>query len=514
MDPVARLNSHTVLINPPISGRAGDPHTGIPFMPFILAYLAAALERAGARVDVIDGFGLAPRESYSFGGKLVMGLTPEAIAEKLDPATSRVFLYARAVQDHDLIVDIARRIRSRLPEPTLIVVENSQAVTSFSLRFSLDGLLPHIDYAILGECEETAPALLAALERGESAPELPGLARRVATQPEGYTLSDRDFGGIAMDDLPPPLWERFPLENYWSLKVGHGPVSDRYVAVLSSRGCPYPCTFCIVPDMTGRRWRGKAPGPFVDELEALVGRLGVTEFHFEDVNSTVAKKRMIAICQEIRRRNLKIHWKLVSGIKIETIDEETLRHMAAAGCRYLSFSPESGSPRVLKMMKKCFDHEKALHLVGVMADLGIHSQACFVLGYPGESNEDRRMTEEFVRKLVGAGLEEIALFVFTPVPGSEAFDLIDGYQSYSELSFSPTWRSDYREIAAFRRKLYLKFFAWKLLYQPGQVMRHTGRLVRRRFETKMEMVAYRVLSGAVRAPRARSQVLPAGTASG
>jgi radical SAM superfamily enzyme YgiQ (UPF0313 family) len=230
------------------------------------------------------------------------------------------------------------------------------------------------------------------------------------------------------------------------------------------------------------------------------------------VNATVAKKRMIAICEEIRGRRLEITWKLVSGIKIETIDEETLGHMAAAGCRYLSFSPESGSPRVLKLMKKCFDHEKALALTRVMADLGIHSQACFVLGYPGETDEDRRMTEKFVRALIRNGLEEIALFIFTPVPGSEAFGLIDGYESYSELSFSPSWRRDYAEIARFRRRLYLEFFAWKCLYQPVVVLRHAQRLFRRRFQTKMEMVAYRVLSDAMRSSGLSRRTPRAGSA--
>jgi len=89
------------------------------------------------------------------------------------------------------------------------------------------------------------------------------------------------------------------------------------------------------------------------------------------------------------------------------------------------------------------------------------------------------------------------------VPGSEAFGLIDGYQSYSELSFSPSWRRDYAEIARFRRRLYLEFFAWKCLYQPVEVLRHAQRLFRRRFQTKMEMVAYRVLSEAMRVSRAR-----------
>ncbi len=482
------------LINPPISGQRGDPHTGIPFMPFILAYLAAALDQAGYPLQVIDAFGERPTRSRATGNKVVWGLSPAEIVDALDPAAVRLFLFARAIQDHDLILEIASRLRRRHPRATVIVIENSQAVTSFSLRFSLPQLFPHIDYAIVGECEAPALELLAALDREETRPPIHGLAYRDEGSSEGYTSFPASEPPANLDELPAPRWELFPLRSYWQLRIGHGPVSGPYLTVLSSRGCPYPCTFCVVPDMSGRRWRGKSPAPMADELETLVKRFGVREFHFEDLNSTVARKRMVGLCDEILRRNLEITWKLVSGIKIETIDEHTVERMAQAGCRYLSFSPESGSPRVLKMMKKTFDHPKALRLTRRMAELGIRTQACFVLGYPGETDEDRDLTTGFVQALVRQGIEEIALFIFTPVPGSEAFGLIDGYRSWSELSFSPAWREDYEDLARFRRGLYLKFMLWKLIWQPRAVARHAVGLIRRRFETKMEMVAYRVLS--------------------
>jgi Radical SAM superfamily len=482
------------LINPPISGQEGDPHTGIPFMPFILAYLAAVLDQAGYPLEVVDAFGEQPRRSYRSRGKVVWGLTPAEIVEAVAPATAYVFVYARAVQDHELILETARQLRRRYPEMTVIVIENSQAVTSFSLRFSLARLFPDVDYAIVGECEAPALELLAALERGEPRPDVGGVARRDEAGAEGYRMTPRDGPPFDLDQLPAPRWEDFPLESYWDLKVGHGPISGRYLTLLSSRGCPYPCTFCVVPDMTGRRWRGKSPSPMADEIETLVERFGVRELHFEDLNSTVSRKRIVELCDEIVRRRLDVTWKLVSGIKIETVDEATIERMAAAGCRYVSFSPESGSPRVLKMMKKGFDHPKALRLTRLMARLGIHTQACFILGYPGETAEDRALTAGFVKTLVRHGVKEIALFIFTPVPGSQAFDLIDGYGDWSELSFSPVWRKDYRQLARFRRGLYLKFAVWKLIWQPLEVARHLSRVLCRRFETKMEMVAYRVLS--------------------
>lgn len=485
--------SETVLVNPPISGRPGDPHTGIPFMPFILAYLAAALETAGRRVRVVDGLGSAPRRTFRSAGKRVRGLTPAEIVTAVGPGSRHVFLFARAVADHELIVEIARALRARRPNAVLIVVENSQAVTSFSLRFSCDQLFPHVDFAIVGECEESAVRLLDALDAGGSL-EIPGVIRS-GDGPGGWAWGTGRGIEVDMDRLGPPRWDLFPLTGYWHLGVGHGPVGGRYLAVLGSRGCPYPCTFCVVPDMSGRRWRGKAPVALADELEELSARHGVKEFHFEDLNSTVDRRRMQVFSQELARRQLGLTWKLVSGIKIETVDEETLRVMAASGCRYVSFSPESGSPRVLRAMKKGFDHDKAIHLTRVMARLGVHTQACFVLGYPGETEEDRRLTERFVRELVAAGLSEIALFVFTPIPGSEAFGLLDGYQSWSQLSFSPSWRADWEGLARFRRSLYVKFAAWKLRWQPAAVLRHALGLARRRFDTKMEMVAWRMLSG-------------------
>jgi radical SAM superfamily enzyme YgiQ (UPF0313 family) len=191
---------------------------------------------------------------------------------------------------------------------------------------------------------------------------------------------------------------------------------------------------------------------------------------------------------------MKIIWKLSSGTKAETIREEaTLELMARAGCRYISISPESGSAKVLGMMDKSFDLDHAVKLIRKMNKLNIRSQACFVLGYPGENEEDRKMTRDLVRKLTIVGADEIALFIVSPLPGSAIFNQLKGYTNYSELTFSPVWRSDYRSLNDFRKRLYRNFFFWKLLYHPLKFMKQPFNFIRRKFETKMEMVLYRVL---------------------
>jgi anaerobic magnesium-protoporphyrin IX monomethyl ester cyclase len=187
-------------------------------------------------------------------------------------------------------------------------------------------------------------------------------------------------------------------------------------------------------------------------------------------------------------------WKLVAGTKAETIkDEGTLELMALAGCRYISISPETGSARVLKLINKPFKTDHARKLVAKMRDLGIRSQACFVLGFPGETDEDRRLTWQLAKELTLGGLDEIALFIISPVPGSAIFPLFVGYASLSNLNFTPVWREDYPRLRDFRLRLYLAFLAWKTLRYPLRVLRQAWNFALRRFETKMEMVPFKAL---------------------
>jgi radical SAM superfamily enzyme YgiQ (UPF0313 family) len=144
-------------------------------------------------------------------------------------------------------------------------------------------------------------------------------------------------------------------------------------------------------------------------------------------------------------------------------------------------------------MRKPFDLDHAVRLVRRMNQVGIRSQACFVLGFPGETAEDLQMTWEMVHDLTRKGVDEIALFIITPVPGSAIFDEFRGYESLSDMNFTPTWRDDYEDLSKFRLRLYGAFLLWKLRHYPGKIIRQAWNFLRRRFETKMEMVPYRAL---------------------
>ena len=482
------------LINPNLLVQRNDPlTTGIVYMPIALAYLAAQLREDGVDPIVIDAFARAPRRARPQGKFMVHGLTPDEVVDAIPADASVAFVFANQLLNHDSVAAILGRLRARRPDLLRVVLENTQAVTAYALGAVKELLFESgAQLLLVGEAERRGKPIVELVAAGASVADLlaqiPGLHA-----PEGSSHA----AGFdqALDELPVPAWDLFPLEAYWGLNFGHGPVSSsRYLPLLTSRGCPYPCKFCVVPATNQRTWRQRSARNVVDEIESLQTRLGVSEFHIEDLNPTISDKRIREICAEIQARGLEVTWKIAAGTKVESIkNEETLDLMYAAGCRYISISPESGSSEVMKAIDKPFKLGHAINLVRHMNATGIRSQACFVLGFPGETREQRQLSYEMAKTLTEEGLDEIAVFIISPVPGSEIFETFTGYESLSELSFTPTWREDYEELKRFRLRLYGSFLAWKLRRHPRKILRQAKNFATGNFETKMEMVPFRAL---------------------
>lgn len=475
------MAAEVVLINPNVLVQRSDlMTTGIPYMPVGLAYLAAQLRESGYSVSVIDAFGEAPERYRKTPDFLIRGLSPSEVVERLQKKTPlAVFVYAGAVASTHPMLDILRELRRAGPHCPVVVFENSQAVYALSLSRE-EGRLRKAGatHVLVGEPEMTAVSLLEKLQKGDVPAE--GLLPR-GPAPE-------------LDELPLPAWDLIPIRKYWALGYAHGPVEGNFLPLQTSRGCPYPCRFCIVPETTGKKWRGRSAVSVALEMETLKKTFGVAEFHIEDLNPTVSEDRIQNLCAEIIKLRLKVRWKIAAGTKIETLAKlETLDAMAEAGCRYLSFSPETGSPRLLKLMGKPFRWDFALEQVARMNRLGIRSQACFVLGFPGETPDDLAETRDYVQRLLKAGLDEIALFIAAPIPGSEIRGEFEIPDELSLLTFSPSWRTDYESLHTFRLELYRSFLLQKSLRYPHKIIRQAFNFLLRRFQTKMEMTPYRAL---------------------
>ncbi|MBN1230451.1 MAG: B12-binding domain-containing radical SAM protein [Anaerolineales bacterium] len=485
-----------VFINPNLVVQKNDTFTtGIIYLPLAMAYTAASLRKYGHDVQVIDSFGEAPRQATHIHNFMSLGLTDEQLLSRIPDSAEFIFVYAINLINYMTAGNAVRVAKQKLPDVPVIVLENTQAVTAFTLSYvDQEFYKEGADFILTGEGEHRAQHLIELLTEGaniDKLQELDGLGSPDFFNPPQTFLTTQE-----LDELPFPAWDLLPMENYWGLKFAHGPMkSDKYLSMLTSRGCPYQCGFCVNPSINQSRWRFRSASNVVDEMEFFQKTFGVSEFHIEDLNPTVSDDRTREICHEILDRGLQVHWKLVAGTKIETIrNEETLRLMASAGCTYISISPETGSPKVLKLIRKPFDLEHAIQMVKEMNQIGIFSQACFILGYPGEEEEDRFLTLDMVKRLTKIGVDEIAVFIITPAPGSRIYpEFKKEIINLSELNFSPTWREDYKHLNRWRLRLYRTFLIWKTIFHPIKILRQPFNFLSRSFNTKMEMVPYRSL---------------------
>lgn len=481
------------LINPPmVFQRADFFSSGIPYFPISLAYLASTLREKGHSLTVVDAFGEAPQRLRHRGNFGVQGLSPEEVLSRVPSDVDAVFIYCSLVTTHTSACEIAELSKARSPDVPVIFVENTQQVFAYSLTQMFPELLKFGDYVIIGESEERALWLLDALQGGVSLEHINGLAYKkegqVRFQPKAGYLSP-----ALLDNLPFPAFDLFPVEGYWSLGYSHGPYTGKYLPLLTSRGCPYACAYCVVPDTNERKWRFRSPKNVVDEMEHWGKAFGVTDFHWEDLNPTISKDRIVGICKEIIDRGLKVTWKLAAGTKVETFNEDTLEWMKKAGCVYVSISPESGEPRMLKLMNKPFDHAHGLRMIKKMDELGIFSQACFVLGFPGETDADLAATERYAKDLFKNGLDEAAFFIMTPIPGSSVYKSSPpNVERLEQLNFSPEWRPDYKKLHSFRTRLYLLVPFWKARFRPRKFAKNVVNLVTQKFDIKSEMTLWRM----------------------
>ncbi len=476
------------LINPNIVMQKDDLFgTGIPYLPVELAYVAASLRKNKVQFKLIDSFGLKPMQITRQGSQLVQGLTTAEILSEIPNDAKFVVVYCGLVVAFRRIAGIISAVKKAFPKLSIICIENTQQVTAFSLEKAAPKLFDAgADVLVVGDPELRVVDIFS----GKSLGGIKGLifkknGKIAKTEAADIFIKD-------VDSLPFPAWELFPLKNYWNLGYSHAPLtSGKYLPLLTSRGCPFGCRFCVIPATNQRRWTPRSAKNVADEMEHWIKTLGVSEFHVEDLNPTVRKERMVELSKEIMRRSLKISFKFGSGTKIETLDEETIDWLAKAGLSYLSCSPESGSPSVLKAMGKPFNHELALKLIRRLHRNGVATQACFVIGFLNETDADRKLTRSYIKELVKAGIDEIALFIMTPIPGTYTFDKMNGYGDYSQLTFSPKWRAEYKMLAAFRNGTYLRFFSWKLRYHPLKLFKQAIDFLTGRFHTKMEMTAFR-----------------------
>lgn len=474
-----------VLVRPPVVHLKADFYGSIPGIPSGLAYLAASVRAAGFPVRILDAYGTSPHRFYTFRERYrARGLTPAEIA-RLVPSGAVAGVSVHCAGEHSMACAIVRELKASVrSRPVIVGGYHSTFVPG-------DFIAAGADFVVLGEAERRLPELLGRIRNGEGVEGLEGLAFRggLAERKTRYTV-DLDSQPFAAVDL-------LPLENYWRLGYGHGPVmrNVRYMNILTSRGCPYKCSFCQAPEMSGGNWLFKSPERVLEEIRWHMDTYGVTDFHIQDENFAVNRGRVEDICNGLIGGGLDITFCFPSGLKMETLDADLLTLLARAGMRYFSLSPESGSRRVLELMNKTADIDRVPGLIRLASSMKVSTCCFFVAGTPGETSGDRRETGRYIAGLARCGVGEVVMPIMTPFPSTPAMNEpeLGGFREMDELCFSPVWRRDYRKLDIFRRWTYLRFYLARLLSHPLGFLAMLGRIASGRCRTKGEMTARRMI---------------------
>ncbi|MFC2075962.1 B12-binding domain-containing radical SAM protein [candidate division KSB1 bacterium] len=218
-----------------------------------------------------------------------------------------------------------------------------------------------------------------------------------------------------LDSLPMPAYERFQDDAY-NLTVNK--VAEHPVYTMNtSRGCPYLCTFCSVGGVWGRNYRAMSAERIIEDIARLKSRWKVKGIYFREDHFTLDKARTADFCQRLIRSSMDMIW--LAESRVDSLDSELLELMKRAGCRWLYLGCESGSPRMLERYNKGITVEQIESVLHACRRLDIKTYASFIVGTPGETEADRKATEELVRR---TRPDIFGYNVFVGLPGSPLYD--------------------------------------------------------------------------------------------
>jgi len=401
-----------LLINPkfhlPIDTRT-TPHLG-------LAYLAAVSEKRGDEVCVFD----MDVEDISLTQKVsefkphIVGITANT------PQVKQAWLAARMIK---AVMDVPVVIGG--PHPSAVPDESAAK--------------PEIDVVARGEGEYTWIELCNVVDEARGTSDLTGKAllreadRLLAPilgisykRPDGSIQHNRARPAIEdLDSLPWPAYHYFKMERYTSLQPAIDAVDGaRSFSMMTSRGCPYRCTFCsqsIMPE----KWRGRSPENVVAEFRHLIKDLGAQEIGILDDSANISRKRLREICQLLIKEGLTtVPWIMINGIRANLADMETLTLMKKAGCKRTAFGVETGDEAMLVKIDKKETQDQIREAFRNGKKAGLETVGFFIIGLPGDTEESMEKTIRFAIELDPL----VANFsMMTPYPGTLAYqEIING----------------------------------------------------------------------------------------
>jgi len=381
----------------------------------------------------------------------VLLLKPNNLADHIQPSLGLGYLATQIRENHEVVIhdcikentsveDTAEMIRKYNPDligvqcytfdtpkvyrmfkiikevfPEKITVVGGAHISSIP-KEAFEEFQPFVDYAFNSESELGFPKFLDVLEKGGK--DFTGIQGVIWRNEEGEIICNAPAFVEDLDSLGFPAWDLMPPETY--PEAQHGAFFEKFpiAPIMTTRGCPYSCTFCSAPRMSGKKLRHHSVD-YIQKHMVMLYERGVREFHIVDDNFTFD----MDFCKEALRGiidlKLDISIAMPNGIRMDRLDDEILELMKKAGIYLITVAVESGTNRILKKMKKATTVEKIRENVALIKKHGFPIAGFFILGYPTETKEEMEATVRLSKEL---GLIRANFFTYLPLPGTSSYN--------------------------------------------------------------------------------------------
>ncbi len=440
----------------------------------VMSIAAAARQRGHEDLHILD--------------MKVEGWTPLQAADALEHLKPDVVGLSAMTYEAGCLHELARELKRRMPRVKIVAGGPHPSVADADVMADVA-----VDFVVRGEGEYTFADLLDGLAAG----------REDWTECKG--LSWRDFaGGVQrepdrappdpLDDLPFPAWDLIDHEKYRKVPRGGVIYAHReFATMFSSRACPWRCTYCH--NSYGKAFRERSAEHVLAEIDLLVRDHGVKELVFMDDIFNFKPERAKKIARGLIERNYKLKLTFPNGFRGDILDEELVVLLKQAGMYRCMVAVESAVPRIQKVMKKNLKIDKVEKIVDFIARQGVMVHGAFMLGFPGETEEEMEATVQWASR---SAFHTAAFFRVIPFKGTELFRQVEhaGFQLPTDWSAYEPYQTEINlsavpedKITALRNGAYRRFYM-----QPKRLWR-----IFKLIPNKLTMIPYLSLLFAQRA---------------
>lgn len=394
--------------------RKGVINAGTAWPPLGILYLGAVLKGAGYEVSILDA--------------AVKGWYYDKIERWMKKEDPDVVGISTLTTNFSHGMEITRRVKEASPEvKTVVGGYHATFMAEQTLR-----KFPFVDVVVRGEAEGAILDILLAFEGEKKLSEVDGIFYKHKKR----IVHNRPRKPIAnLDELPIP--DRSLVEDEYVNTIG--PVSfaaEKFTTLITSRGCPFRCTFCCCTAFRNNICKFRSPESVVDELEELTEQ-GYEDIGIVDDSFTLDKKRVKKICELIEEKRLKFHW--WCGSRVDFVNYDMFLKMKKAGCGAVFFGIESANQRILDYYRKGVTPQQSIRAVKAARKAGLNVTGTFIVGASVETKREVINTLEFTKRL---GMDAIGIGPLWVYPGAHVWDELVAknpglHEKYWESGFVP-----------------------------------------------------------------------------